>query len=35
MMIEEGTVVAVDVDGTCVTHEYPNVGIGDRGRISV
>lgn len=28
MIIEEGTVVAVDFDGTCVTHEYPNVGIG-------
>ncbi|MDC0325219.1 hypothetical protein OAM01_00505 [bacterium] len=28
MIIEEGTVVAVDFDGTCVTHEYPNVGVG-------
>ena len=26
MILLNGTVIAVDFDGTCVTHEYPNVG---------
>ena len=25
--IQPGTIVAVDFDGTCVTHEYPEVGL--------
>jgi hypothetical protein len=25
-LVKEGVVIAVDFDGTCVTHEYPRVG---------
>lgn len=33
-MIKEKLIIAVDFDGTCVTHEYPNIGK-DIGAVSV
>ncbi len=26
MKLKQGSIIAVDFDGTCVTHEYPKVG---------